>query len=83
MICNMDYVHLPELAPTQDILDEYQKNKGDWAVCQRKFLELMRIRELCGPAVVLTTKNNAEGGWASDFALRLQDRHHSTPKRVR
>ena len=31
-ICHMDYVHMPELAPTQDILDEYKKNKGDWAV---------------------------------------------------
>jgi len=45
-ICNMDYVHLPELAPTQDILDEYKKNKGDWAVYERKFLELMRAREI-------------------------------------
>lgn len=24
-ICNIDYVHLPELAPTQDILDAYKK----------------------------------------------------------
>ena len=45
-ICNMDYVHLPELAPTQDILDEYKKNNGDWAVYERKFLELMRAREI-------------------------------------
>lgn len=44
-ICHMDYVHLPELAPTQDILDEYKKNKGDWAVYKQKFLELMRKRE--------------------------------------
>lgn len=45
-ICHMDYVHLPELAPTQDILDEYKKNKGDWAVYEQKFLELMRKREI-------------------------------------
>ena len=25
-ICHMDYVHLPELAPTQEILDEYKKS---------------------------------------------------------
>ena len=31
-ICNIDYVHLPDLAPTQDILDAYKKHKGDW-VC--------------------------------------------------
>jgi uncharacterized protein (DUF488 family) len=45
-ICGMDYVHVPELAPTQDILDEYKKNKGDWAVYEQKFLELMRQREI-------------------------------------
>lgn len=45
-ICRMEYVHIPELAPTQDILDEYKKNKGDWAVYEQKFLELMRQREI-------------------------------------
>jgi uncharacterized protein (DUF488 family) len=45
-ICGMEYVHIPDLAPTQDILDEYKKNKGDWAVYERKFLELMRQREI-------------------------------------
>lgn len=45
-ICHMDYVHVPELAPTQDILDEYKKNKGDWAIYEQKFLELMRKREI-------------------------------------
>lgn len=54
-ICHMDYVHVPELAPTQDILDEYKKNKGDWAVYEQKFLELMRKREIekkIDPAVI-------------------------------
>ena len=45
-ICRMDYVHVPELAPTQDMLDEYKKNKGDWKVYEGKFLELMRRREI-------------------------------------
>lgn len=45
-ICDMDYVHLPELAPTQDILDEYKKNKGDWGVYEQKFLDLMRKRQI-------------------------------------
>jgi uncharacterized protein (DUF488 family) len=54
-ICHMDYVHVPELAPTQDILDEYKKNKGDWAVYEQKFLELMRKREIeknIDPAII-------------------------------
>lgn len=45
-ICHMDYVHQPELAPTQDILDEYKRNKGDWNVYEQKFLELMRRRRV-------------------------------------
>jgi uncharacterized protein (DUF488 family) len=54
-ICHMDYLHVPELAPTQDILDEYKKNKGDWGVYEQKFLELMRKREIekkLDPAVI-------------------------------
>lgn len=45
-ICGMDYVHVPELAPTQDMLDEYKKNKGDWVVYERRFLDLMRQRQI-------------------------------------
>lgn len=45
-VCGMDYVHLPDLAPTQDILDEYKKNKGDWGVYEGKFLDLMRRRQI-------------------------------------
>ena len=45
-ICGMDYVLLPELAPTKEILDEYKKNKGDWAIYEHKFLELMKRREI-------------------------------------
>jgi uncharacterized protein (DUF488 family) len=45
-ICGMDYVHLPELAPTQEILDEYKKRKGDWGVYERDFLSLMRERRI-------------------------------------
>jgi len=46
-ICDIDYVHLPELAPTADILDPYKKAKnGDWAAYERQFLELMRARRI-------------------------------------
>lgn len=45
-ICSMDYVHVPDLAPTQDILDEYKKNRGDWAEYERKFLALMERRQI-------------------------------------
>ena len=43
-VSGMDYVHLPELAPTQEMLDEYKKLKGDWKIYQVRFLDLMRKR---------------------------------------
>jgi len=45
-IGGMDYVHLPELAPTKDILDGYKKRKGDWGTYERKFIELMEYRHI-------------------------------------
>lgn len=45
-ICGMDYVHLPELAPTQAMLDAYKKEKGDWAAYEVQFLDLMKSREI-------------------------------------
>ena len=46
-ICDIDYVHLPELAPTADILDPYKKQKnGDWPLYERQFLDLMRARRI-------------------------------------
>jgi uncharacterized protein (DUF488 family) len=46
-ICNIDYVHLPELAPTADILDPYKKAKnGDWQLYESQFLELMQLRHI-------------------------------------
>jgi uncharacterized protein (DUF488 family) len=46
-ICNIDYVHLPQLAPTADILGPYKKAKnGDWSLYERQFIELMRSRHI-------------------------------------
>jgi uncharacterized protein (DUF488 family) len=45
-ICGMDYVHLPELAPTQEMLDEYKKRKGDWQTYEKRFLALMEQRRI-------------------------------------
>ena len=43
---SVDYVHLPELAPTKEILDEYRKDGLDWARYESKFLSLMRERRI-------------------------------------
>ncbi|MEY4488433.1 MAG: hypothetical protein RIQ79_941, partial [Verrucomicrobiota bacterium] len=45
-IGGIDYVHEPKLAPTQDILDDYKKNGGDWEVYEEKFLALMERRQI-------------------------------------
>jgi uncharacterized protein (DUF488 family) len=45
-ICGIEYLHLPELAPTQEMLDEYKKHKGDWESYERRFLDLMSERRI-------------------------------------
>jgi len=40
------YEHQPLLAPTQDLLDDYKKRKGDWATYEARFLALMANREI-------------------------------------
>ena len=46
-ICHIDYLHLPELAPTSEILDPYKKVKnGDWQLYERQFLDLIRSRQI-------------------------------------
>ena len=45
-ICNIDYIHLPELAPSKEIMDEFKKNKGDWSVYTTKFLSLLKQRRV-------------------------------------
>lgn len=45
-ICGMEYVHLPELAPTKEILDDYRKHGGDWETYEARFRDLMRERRI-------------------------------------
>lgn len=46
-ICGIEYAHMPQLAPTAEILDPYKKAKnGDWPLYERQFLDLMRERRI-------------------------------------
>lgn len=45
-IANIDYVHTPVLAPTQDILDAFKKSKGKWEDYERAFTRLMDERRI-------------------------------------
>jgi len=40
------YIHLPQLAPTEEILDDYKKNKGSWSDYERRFMDLMANRRI-------------------------------------
>lgn len=40
------YEHDPRLAPTQDLLEDYKKRKGDWQTYARGFLGLMAERKI-------------------------------------
>ena len=44
-ICGIEYVHLPQFAPTQELLDEYRTGK-DWSAYAAKFRALMAERQV-------------------------------------
>jgi uncharacterized protein (DUF488 family) len=45
-ICGADYEHQPLLAPTQQILDAYKKQKGDWKAYEKEFIALITSRQI-------------------------------------
>jgi uncharacterized protein (DUF488 family) len=72
-ICGIGYRHVPKLAPTKNILDDFKKKKGDWIEYERKFLDLMadrRIEEL--------NKEDLDGG----CLLCSEDKPHHCHRRL-
>lgn len=45
-LCGAAYTHEPRLAPSQQMLDAYKKQKGLWADYEREFLALMAERRI-------------------------------------
>ncbi|SMF02972.1 Protein of unknown function, DUF488 [Xaviernesmea oryzae] len=45
-ICGAGYVHEPLLAPTEEIMTAFKKEKGDWNVFQNDFMGLMAERHI-------------------------------------
>ncbi|WP_338022354.1 DUF488 domain-containing protein [Argonema antarcticum] len=43
---NIEYVHILDLAPTKDILDDYKKNGGAWDTYEKEFVDLMVKRQI-------------------------------------
>lgn len=64
-----EYRHEPLLAPTQAMLDDLKKHKGDWNAYEERFLALMRDRqvelkldreEFATPTALLCSEASAE-----------------------
>lgn len=45
-LCNVDYAHVPDLAPTKEMLDPYKKGNVSWEVYEDNFLNLMAKRNI-------------------------------------
>lgn len=45
-ICNAEYVHVPDLTPTKEILDPYKKGDMTWKTYEDRFLNLMARRNI-------------------------------------
>jgi len=45
-VCRVEYVHLPILAPTQDLLEGYRNKRVKWDEYERRFLALMKERRI-------------------------------------
>lgn len=68
-ICDAEYVHEPLLAPTQEILDAYKKQKGSWENYENAFFDLMVDRQIedklrpelfSGPTALLCSEPTAQ-----------------------
>ena len=45
-ICGVEYFHLPELAPTGEMLSDYRKQHRDWETYAAQFIALMQQRRI-------------------------------------
>jgi uncharacterized protein (DUF488 family) len=43
-VAGIEYVHVPELAPTKEIFEAFKKHKGSWSVFEQEFNSLMAKR---------------------------------------
>jgi len=57
-IVGIDYVHITDFAPTQDIIDNYKKRKGSWIEFESKFKDLMANRKIDEIAVNVLRDND-------------------------
>ena len=44
MICDTNYVHIPDFAPTKKMLEAYRKGTTTWQHYEEQFLDLLAVR---------------------------------------
>ena len=45
-LCGVDYLHVPSLAPTKELLSDYRKKRISWSIYETRFIELMKSRRI-------------------------------------
>lgn len=40
-LCDIDYAHMPDLAPTREMFERYKLQKGDWEIYSSDFIDLI------------------------------------------
>ena len=73
-ICNVDYVHVVDLAPTKEMLDDYKKEHKDWNRYEKQFLDLMQQRKI---ETQISEEDIAEG-----CLLCSEDKPHHCHRRL-
>jgi uncharacterized protein (DUF488 family) len=43
---NIEYVHLPNLAPTQELLKDYKNKKISWEAYEKEYIQLLKQRKI-------------------------------------
>jgi uncharacterized protein (DUF488 family) len=45
-VCGIEYIHILDLAPTKNILDEYKQKRINWAIYEERFNQLITQRQI-------------------------------------
>ena len=45
-LCGLDYIHVPDLAPTKELLGDYRQGRISWDQYETRFVGLMKARRI-------------------------------------
>lgn len=82
-LCDAEYTHVPMLAPTQELLDDYKKRRAPWREYEARFIALLEERNVAHklsrvlfvePVVLLCSERTAEHCHRRLVAEHLRER---------